>query len=119
MSSSHPDEVKFLKSLPADSPLLNAWVLETARLAPGIIRSNRVVVKKEGYEFGGYVLPVGTKVMLDSLSPSSDKNDFANPDDFKPSRSLDSLPDDAKKYGVLNWGLVCTRAQGRPSPLPK
>lgn len=106
LAACFPDKAEKLLSEKPDSDLMHAWVMEASRFSSGFLSSSRLVMLENGYEVGGYCLPVGTSVMLDIKSASIESNEFNMPaeDTFAPERFLASLAEETKRFGILNWG---------------
>jgi len=87
--------------------LREATIREVQRMRPVIAFAGRGV--REPYELGGYVLPVGTRILCAACLTHYDPNLFPHPDRFDPDRFLNVVPD---TYSWIPFGGGVRRCIG-------
>jgi len=84
-------------------PYLNAVFHETLRLHPAAtLLPPRYI--HETTTLGGYEVPAGTEVMINVYGCNMDKNQWEDPEEWRPERFLDSKFDVADMYKTMTFG---------------
>lgn len=89
---------------------LSCVINESARLHPGIVLTFPETITKD-LNLGGYFLPIGSVISLDTNMINRDKQIWNDPDDFNPDRFM-SLEDNALLYKFHRFGLDYRKCMG-------
>jgi cytochrome P450 len=90
----------------AKLPKLKATILETQRLRPGVPVQARVAV--EAFDFGGYRIPAGTKILHPITLGHILEEFYPDPFDFRPRRFLETGKFVPRTFGLFGGGThIC------------
>jgi cytochrome P450 len=98
------ENIEDLDQLVYTSKVIN----ESARLNPGVVFTFPETLTKS-MKIGGFVLPKGTMISLDTKAINRDKSQWSDPDDFNPSR-FDSMT--GSVLGFHRFGLGSRKCLG-------
>ncbi|ODM91536.1 Cytochrome P450 3A4 [Orchesella cincta] len=87
----------------SEIPYIQACIYECLRLAPPLVRPERICTKDWSYK--GYSIKKGTRVMLAAWAANRNPEIYPNPESFKPERFLPENKGSLEPYAFTSFGF--------------